>query len=180
MIVMDYIKTWKEVMLKPAEFYWKMPTAGGCADPLIFAAISYIIAWLLSVPVSFSMLTMYGSKFSFSELGVISVIVGVGLFVIFVSLLILALIANLLYRALGGMGSYEGTVRFASYASAALVFLTVPYIVSIAVIYEMYLLIVGGMIVHNVSMRKSVIAVLLSFFLPSSVWMLVILFGFVH
>lgn len=125
------------------------------------------------------MLTMDDSKFSFSDLKAISLILGVGLLLVFVSFLILSLIANLLYRALGGTGSYEGTVRFASYASAALVFLTVPYVVSVAVIYEMYLLTVGGMIVHNVSMRKSMIAVFLSFFLPSTIWTLVILFGFV-
>jgi len=178
-IMMDYIKTWKEVILKPDKFFMKMPITGGYADPLSFAATSYIIALILSVLVSFSMLTMDNSGFSFSEFGYISIIVGAGLLLVFVSFLILSLIASLLYRALGGMGSYEGTVRFASYASAALVFLSVPYIVSFAVIYEMYLLIVGGMIVHNVSMRKSVIAVLLSFFLPSTIWMLVILFGFV-
>ena len=180
MIVTDYIKTWKEVILKPAEFFMKMPTTGGYADPLTFAAISYIISWLLSILVSFSMLTMDGSESSFSDLKAISVILGVGLLLVFVSFLILSLIANLLYRALGGTGSYEGTVRFASYASAALVFLTVPYVVSVSVIYEMYLLIVGGMVVHNVSTRKSMIAVFLSFFLPSTIWTLVILLGFVH
>jgi hypothetical protein len=176
---MNYIKTWKEVILKPAEFFMKMPTSGGYADPLTFAAISYIISWFLSLLVFFSVLTMEDSGFSFSEFGRISMIVGVGLLLVFVSLLILSLIANLLYRALGGIGSYEGTLRFASYASAALIFLAVPYVVSVTVIYEMYLLIIGGMVVHNVSMRKSIIAVFLSFFLPTTVWTLVILFGFV-
>lgn len=41
MIVMDYIKTWKKVILKPDKFFMKMPTAGGYADPLTFAAINY-------------------------------------------------------------------------------------------------------------------------------------------
>lgn len=176
---MSYIKTWKEVILKPAEFFMKMPTTGGYSDPLIFAATSYIISWLLSIFVSFSMLTMGDSEPIFSDLDTISVILGVGLLLVFVSFIILSIIANLLYGALGGTGSYEGTVRLASYASAALVFLTVPHVVSVAVIYEMYLLIIGGMIVHNVSMRKSMIAVFLSFFLPSTIWTLVILFGFV-
>lgn len=176
---MNYIKTWKKVILKPAEFFMKMPTTGGYTVPLTFTAINYIISWLLSLLVFFSALTMDDSGFSFSEFGYISMIVGIGLFVLFISLLTLTLIANLLYRVFGGTGSYEGTVRFASYASAALIFLMVPYIGSVAIIYEMYLLIIGGMIVHNVSMGKSVITVFLSFFLPSSVWTLVILFGFV-
>ena len=102
MIVTDYIKTWKEVILKPAEFFMKMPTTGGYADPLTFAAISYIISWLLSILVSFSMLTINGSESSFSDLNAIYVILGVGLLLVFFSFLILSLIANLLYRTLGG------------------------------------------------------------------------------
>jgi hypothetical protein len=38
---MDYIETWKEVILRPSDFYRRMPTTGGYADPLTFAAISY-------------------------------------------------------------------------------------------------------------------------------------------
>jgi hypothetical protein len=161
-------------MLKPAEFYMKMPAAGGYAEPLTFAAINYIISWFLFV--SFSLLKIDGLKFNFSDLGVISVIMGVGLLLIFVYLIILALIANLLYRALGGTGAYEGTVRFLLYASAALVFSSFPYISAVATIYEMYLLIVGGMIVHNVSLKKSFVAVFLSFFLPTFVWILYLSF----
>lgn len=74
---MDYIKIWKEVMLKPAEFFMEMPTTGGYVDPLTFAAISYIISWLLSIFVSFNMLTMDDSKFSFSDLKAISLILGI-------------------------------------------------------------------------------------------------------
>lgn len=45
---MDYINTWKEVMLRPSDFYRSMPKTGGYADPLIFAAISFIIYGLLA------------------------------------------------------------------------------------------------------------------------------------
>jgi hypothetical protein len=178
---MDYVKTWKEVILKPSEFYWKMPATGGYAEPLIFAAINYIISWILSMLVSFIVLTIYVSEFNYSDLGVISVIIGAVLLLIFFSLIILALIANFLYKAMGGTGSFEGTLRLSLYASAALIFSSITYIIPVVFIYEMYLLIVGGMIVHTVSMQKSIIVIYLSFFLSVVfVWILAVLSRFAY
>ncbi len=62
---------------------------------------------------------------------------------------------------LGGTGSYEGTVRFISYATAVLLLSWIPIISWVIGIYGIYLYIVGGMYVHNVSMARSAIAVLL-------------------
>ncbi len=72
-IAMDYFKTWKEVMLRPSDFYRKMPTTGGYSEPLTFAAISYIISGLLTVILirGLHIGDMYGvnsSEFSFSML----------------------------------------------------------------------------------------------------------------
>jgi len=78
-----------------------MPDTGGYADPLIFAAISYIIYGLLSGLFSRGMM--------------------------------------------GGMYGYSGIREFG--------------------FSQLYLYIVGGMIVHNVSMAKSAIALLLPTFL---------------
>src|SRR5665811_376653 len=58
---MDYIETWKEVIQRPSDFFRKMPETGGYADPLTFAAISYIIYGLLSGLFSRGMMGgMYG------------------------------------------------------------------------------------------------------------------------
>ena len=101
-----------------------------------------------------------------------------------VSLFIVALIINLIYKALGGTGSYEGTMRFISYAYAPKVLSFIPILGLITGIYELYLLIVGGMIVHNVSMKKSAIAVLLPtilvFLLFLIVGVVIVLFGFAN
>ncbi|AKJ38487.1 YIP1 family protein [Methanosarcina barkeri] len=70
-------------------------------------------------------------------------------------------ILYIIYKILGGTGSYEGTVRFISYATAVLVLSWIPIVGWIAGIYGIYLYIVGGMHVHDVSMARSVIAVLL-------------------
>jgi hypothetical protein len=45
---MGYIETWKEVMQRPSDFFREMPKTGGYADPLTFAAISFIIYALLA------------------------------------------------------------------------------------------------------------------------------------
>jgi hypothetical protein len=160
---MDYIENWKEVIQRPSDFYKRMPMTGGYADPLIFAAISYIIyglfAALFNAGMSIgSMYGMYGKESSLSMV-VVSVILEpvVGIISIFIE----ATILYIVYRILGGMGSYEGTVRFISYATAVMVFSWVPFIGLIVLIYEVYLYIVGGMFVHNVSMGRSAVAVLL-------------------
>lgn len=44
-LVTNYFKTCKEVILSPSDFYRRMPTTGGYADPLTFAAISLIIGF---------------------------------------------------------------------------------------------------------------------------------------
>jgi hypothetical protein len=72
-----------------------------------------------------------------------------------------AAILNLIYKLLGGTGTYEGTVRFMSYATAVQVLSWIPILGFIVGLYRIYLYIVGGMSVHNVSMGRSAIAVLL-------------------
>jgi hypothetical protein len=72
---------------------------------------------------------------------------------------------NLVFKALGGTGSYEGTIRFMLYTNAPAVLTWIPILNLVAGIYFIYLNIVGGVIVHNVSMTKSIVILLLSFVL---------------
>ena len=147
---MDYIGTWKEVMQRPSDFYRRMPETGGYADPLTFAAISLIIYALLTalLTVLFGrqmyMEGMYGGMYD----GMYGEVRGLGFFAILmsviitpiigiISLFIEAAILYVIYKVLGGSGSYEGTVRFIS------------------------LYIVGGMHVHDVSMLRSAVAIFL-------------------
>ena len=161
---MDYIETWKEVIQRPSDFYRKMPTTGGYAEPLTFAAISYLIYGLLAALFNRGMMGgmygygMGGGGFSFSTAlmtVIMAPIAGI------ISILIGAAIIYVIYKILGGTGTYEGTVRFVSYANAVMVIYWIPIIGWIFGLYEIYLYIVGGMFVHNVSMGKSAIAVLL-------------------
>ena len=163
---MDYIETWKEVIQRPSDFYRKMPKTGGYADPLTFAAISYIIYGLLTALFNRGMMGgMYGyggvREFSFSTALMTAIMAPIaGIIFLFIG----AAILYIIYKVLGGTGSYEGTVRFVSYATAVMVVSWIPLIGWFFGLYEIYLYIVGGMIVHDVSMVKSVIAVLLPTF----------------
>ncbi|MHC1756246.1 MAG: YIP1 family protein [Methanosarcina sp.] len=175
---MDYINTWKEVMLRPSDFYRSMPKTGGYADPLIFAAISFIIYGLLTALLAglfgrgMYMGGMYGGMYDGMYGGTYDGVREFSLFTVLATVIILpiagivslfveAAILYVIYKVLGGKGSYEGTVRFVSYATAVLVVSWIPLVGWIAGLYGIYLYIVGGMYVHDVSMGKSAIAILL-------------------
>ena len=170
---MDYINTWKEVILRPSEFYRSMPKTGGYADPLTFAAINFILYGLLTALIAglFGR-GMYGGMYDgmyggFRGLGFLTIITNVIIipFAGIISLFIEAAILYIIYKVLGGKGSYEGTVRFISYATAVLLLSWIPFLGWVFGIYGIYLYILGGMNVHDVSMVKSTIAVLLPTFL---------------
>jgi hypothetical protein len=176
---MDYIETWKEVIQRPSDFYRRMPTTGGYVDPLTFAAISYVIYGLFSGIFRSGMFGASGFSISAAlATAIMTPILGI------IFLFIGAAIFYAIYKVLGGTGSYEGTVRFISYASAPMVLSWIPLIGLIAGIYGIYLYIVGGMSVHNVSMGKSAIAVLLPtiliFILAMVLASLAVLSSFVH
>ena len=166
---MNYIKTWKEVMLRPSDFFRRMPTTGGYNDPIIFALISIVLSVLFFVLFRHGMFIfgvqssilklgiMHGPIFNFLTYSNIIKPFAIGIQCSF----IMAQAFNLVSKALGGTGSYEGTIRFLSYATAVQILSWIPLIGLIVWIYGLYLNIVGGSFVHKVSMGKSAIAILL-------------------
>lgn len=173
---MDYIKTWKEVIQSPSDFYRRMPTTGGYAEPLTFASISYIIFEIMNIVMFLFMnYFIFGglmptggedailfTALNSGQLILMSFIYLIMAPIAFIILLFIgSAILNIIYRVLGGMGSFEGTFRFISYTTAVYVLSWIPILGLISSIYGIYLYIVGGKFVHNVSMWKSSIAVLL-------------------
>lgn len=188
---MNYTEAFKEIILSPSHFYKRMPTTGGYADPLTFAAINLIIYGILSTLIGFLMFeTGFGDSMLLGIYGVgqfiFSIIVigaanlnefiggryyALEYFIIlyaiivpilgFIFLLIGAAILHIIYKILGGTGNFEGTVRFTSYATAVNILALVPILGWIFSFYSLYLYTISGMIVHKVSMGKSVIATFL-------------------
>ncbi|MCQ1536447.1 hypothetical protein FTO70_12345 [Methanosarcina sp. KYL-1] len=174
---MDYIDTWKSVMQSPSEFYRKMPKTGGYADPIIFAAINFVVFGLMTALFNRG---MYGGMYGGREFSLFIVFGAVILAPIsgVISLFIEALILYVIFKVLGGSGTYEGTFRFIAYATAVLLLSWIPFIGWIVGFYGIYLYIVGGMYAHDVGMGRSIIAVLLPTVLVILLFILMGLFAF--
>jgi len=76
-----------------------------------------------------------------------------------VGIFIGGLLLHICFKIVGGSGSYEGTVRTVSYASAISAVSWIPIVGWIIGLYAIYLNIVGGTFVHDLTMGKSAIAV---------------------
>jgi len=139
-----FIETWKKVITTPGDFYKEMPTSGGYEEPLKFAAINYLIAGIGTALITFG--SMFGAVIAAPILGIVGVLIG-------------GLILHICFKIVGGSGSYEGTVRTVSYASAISAVSWIPLVGWIIGLYAIYLNIVGGTFVHDLTMGKSAIAV---------------------
>ena len=148
----NYIDTLKKVLTDPEGFYSEMPKEGGYQEPLTFAAINFAIAGLLLGIVA---VLLSGIGPSFIVIVPIFMVIG-GI----VKLFIIGIILLIFFKILGGSGSYEGTVRILSYSSVVLVFVWIPIIGWIISLYGIWLIIVGGKHVHNLTTLKSAVVVL--------------------
>ena len=149
----NYVDTLKKVLTDPEGFYSEMPKEGGYQEPLTFAAINFAILGLLSGIIAV-ILSGAGAG------SIVSTLVGAVIGGI-VGLFIGGIILFVFFKIFGGSGGYEGTVRILSYSSAAQVFAWIPVIGWIIGLYGIWLNIVGGKHVHNLTTVKSAVAVLL-------------------
>ena len=76
-----------------------------------------------------------------------------------IGLFISGAILYICFKIVGGSGSYEGTVRILSYTSAVNAVSWIPILGWIVALYAIYLIIVGGTFVHNITTMRSVIAI---------------------
>lgn len=140
----EFIGTWKKVITTPGDFFREMPTSGGYGEPLKFAVVNYIIAGI-----GLTLISLGRAFFMIVAMPIFGII---GLF-------ISGLILYICFKIVGGSGSYEGTVRMLSYVSAVNAVAWIPIIGWIVALYAIYLKIVGGTFVHNITTLRSVIAV---------------------
>lgn len=186
----NFVDTWKNVITSPSAFYESMPKEGGYSEPLKFALINFIVLGIgsaiisilyniigFSLPGNMSMLG--GSTVMATEFTIMSAISDIIIIPIMgiIGLFIFGAILFILFKIVGGTGSYEGTVRILSYSSAVSLLAWIPIVGMLAGLYELYLDIVGGTYVHNISTLRSAIAVLLPFVLLV-ILVVVVLIGF--
>jgi hypothetical protein len=162
----NYVDTLKKVLTNPEGFYSEMPKEGGYQEPLTFAAINFAIFGLLSGIIAVILK-------SAGAVTIVSTLVGAVIGGI-VGLFIGGIILFIFFKIFGGSGGYEGTVRILSYSSAVDVFAWIPVIGWILSLYGIWLNIVGGKHVHNLTTVKSAIAVLLPIIILAVIIMLLI------
>jgi len=152
----DFKNTWLKVIRSPGDFFAQMPTEGGYADPVKFAAINYLIAGIIFMSIQFAFqYTIGGINFAIISLpmGFVSFI---GILIIgFIGLFIGGGILHIFFSILGGTGTYEGTVRLIAYASAAMALSGIPFVNILAVFYMIFMAVIGGTKVHKVSPARS-------------------------
>ncbi|MEA1894009.1 MAG: YIP1 family protein [Euryarchaeota archaeon] len=146
----EFIGTWKKVITTPGDFFKEMPTSGGYEEPLKFAVINYLISGIGIALITF------GSMFA--------AVIAAPIFGIIV-LFIFGLMFHVCFKIVGGSGNYEGTVRIMAYASAVEAVSWIPIIGWIIALYAIYLAIVGGTFVHNITTLRSAMAI----FIPIAV-----------
>jgi len=158
----DFKETWLKVIRSPGDFFAQMPTEGGYADPVKFAAINYLIAGIIFMAIQFAFqYTIGGINFAIISLPMVFASFIGALIIGFIGLFIGGGLLHIFFRVLGGAGTYEGTVRLIIYASAPLALSGIPFVNILAGFYMIFMAVIGGTKVHKVSPLKSVIAVVI-------------------
>ena len=147
----DFIKSFvgvtKTVLVKPSDFYQRMPVTGGYPLPLIFLAVCVGVSVILGA------IIFGGDLYQIIKLFVVYMLftfIGAG---------ILHFIAQQFFE---GKGSYEGTYRVVAYAGAVYLLLWIPVVQIFAVFYGFYLQIVGLEKVHKLTTGQAVVTVLIA------------------
>lgn len=146
----DFVKSFlgvvKTVLVKPGDFFQKMPTTGGYAAPLIFLAICLAVSGIISAIV-------------WGYLGAFLYYVIFGLIFSFIGAAILYFIAQQFFE---GKGAYEGMYRVVAYAGVVNLVTWIPVVGLIAGLYGLYLQIVGVEKVQQITAGQAVVTVLIA------------------
>lgn len=143
--IYSFGQIWKRIMTNPQGFFLAMPLTGGLGNPLAFAALCLFLAGIGFL--------VSGGGFRLTMRLVIW-----GIVRLFIAAALLLLVAKKLFA---GKGDFETTFRAVTYATAPVVLLWVPGVRYLAVLYEVYLLIIGLQRAQEFDSVKAVLTVLL-------------------
>lgn len=143
----DYVELVKKIVMKPVDFFKEMPTTGGYKDPLIFAIITAVV---MGIGLTVITLGVGFLAIVFAPLAVV------------ISIFLAALLLLLCSKIVGGVGTYEATLRVAAYANVVNLVGWIPIVSILASIYGLILTVLGLKEVHKLSTAKSIIAVAIS------------------
>jgi hypothetical protein len=138
-----FVDTWRRVMSDPRGFFADMPQAGGLQEPLAFLAVcaaadavgTLLVCWRIG-----------------AMLGTFVAVVAAA----FVAAAALTLVAQHLFD---GRAGFEPTFRVVAYAAAPVVFLWLPRLWVIPLLYSWYLQVRGVERVQQFDATRAVLAV---------------------
>ncbi len=161
--------TLKESLLRPSDFFRKMPVTGGLGSPLIYAMIwgtlgmMFTVVWqIISGGVLEMMVKPPGMKQEFGPEYLLALAILSPLFVI-IGLFIGSGILHLCLMLIGGnKKGFEATFRVVSYSYGAQIFSAIPFCGGlIAAIWMIVIEIIGLKEAHGISGGKAALAIFL-------------------
>jgi hypothetical protein len=155
-------RTLKESLFTPQEFFYKLPLEGGFLIPLLYALIIETFATLVSYAWAFC---LDPSWFGTTKLpGFWIIVLGVLVPVlVFLRIMISAFILHIsLFLVAAAKRNFEATFRVACYSCGPELFNVVPVVGgAVALVWQLYLVIIGLREVHGITTARSLTAVLL-------------------
>jgi hypothetical protein len=172
--VNGYIQTATKCLLSPEDFFSRLPLDAGYLSPILFSAMSMVVAvlfivlWFQIFKGGAGAFGLIGSLFLLSITFVLSAIfIPIGLFVWSL------LTHGILTLLKGAQSGFQATFRVACYSSVTSAFHAIPVVGTIASLWGLYLSVVGLRETHETTTGKAAGAVLI----PFSVVLLVGLFS---
>lgn len=161
--------TLKESLLKPSEFYRKMPVSGGLGSPLIYAilwgtlGIMFGLIWQILFGGLLEMVAQFrgmGREFGPGYLLAIAILSPI---IVIISIFIGSGILHLCLMIIGGnKKGFEATFRVISYANGAQIFFAIPLCGAfIGAVWMIVIEIIGLREAHGISGGKAALAVFL-------------------
>ena len=167
-MIQTFVNRFSDVIVKPKFFFDNMELDGGYKDPLVFSYIVFfcvtilgVILYLLGMP-QMIVIADIKKELTADQLSRIfflrTIAWGAEKF-------LTALICHIGFKSVGGTGNYESNYRIVTYTTPAYVFNLIPRIgIFIYCFYFFYLVIIGGKVVHKLSIKKAIIGTLMPFF----------------
>lgn len=160
------IKTMRELIFTPAEFFRKMPRSGGFVDPVIFVASMSFVTGVINL-ILWTMDKGFATSLSNAFVGIVIMPV----FSVIASF-ISAAVLFIIWKVMGSSESYETAYRCGAYAMAItpviIILDVVPYIGSvIGFIWMAYIFVTASIEVHGIRKKMAwvVFGVIFGFFL---------------
>ncbi|MFH1433194.1 MAG: YIP1 family protein [archaeon] len=166
---LNYLQKIKLILLDPHRFFEIMPITGGYKDPIIFYAITIIITL---IPVS-SLLIIFNP--TTTGIAAMLTILIIGPIITIPLLFVFCALFHITLKILGGSGNYESTLRVMAYASAPNVVSWIPLAGILAMIYQVYISIIGYKNVHNISTLRIIIGMILICLIIGAILAIIIL-----